>query len=244
MSREIVRQVNAQHPQLLQTNIGATCHQFTLRVIEALRAEGHQAFLVCKSPGEGQYVPPGFQPRSVVGLDGRTYQCSGVSHDAIWSDGQQFDTIGGANDNDRPIFRKSSDPGWSFDAADGPQITGTPVWNAIAPNFWRPNNPPLKEGAPTPTPVPPPTKLPSRPPSQPQAFPSYEECGGDAAGAAISRQLEADYQRAGRGGLDGDSGMWHQRVCYDFLTRKVPTVQDAIAKHRKSWCDALGIPVQ
>lgn len=233
MSREIVRQVNAQHPQLLQTNIGATCHQFTLRVIEALRAEGRQAFLVCKSPGEGQYVPPGFQPRSVVGLDGRTYQCSGVSHDAIWSDGQQFDTIGGANDGDQPIFNPN-----------GTQLVGQPVWNAIAPHHWRPNNPPLKEGAPTPTPLPPSTKLPSHSTSQPQAFPSYEECGGDAAGAAISRQLEADYKRAGRAGLDGDSGMWHQRVCYDFLTRKVPTVQEAIAKHRKAWCDALGIPVQ
>jgi hypothetical protein len=232
MSREIVRQVNAQHPQLLQTNIGATCHQFTMRVVEALRAEGHQAFLMCKSPGEGQYVPPGFQPRSVVGLDGRTYQCSGVSHDAIWSDGQQFDTIGSANDGEHPIFN-----------TNGTQIVGQPVWNAIPREHWRNNNPPLKEGAPTPTPLPPSTKLPQLP-SQPQPYPSYEECGGDAAGSAISRQLDADYKRAGRAGLDGDSGLWHQRVCYDFLTRKVPTVQEAIAKHRKAWCDALGIPVQ
>ncbi len=233
MSREIVRQVNAQHPQLLQANIGATCHQFTLRVVEALRAQGHQAFLMCKSPGEGQYKPPGFQPRSVVGLDGRTYQCSGVSHDAIWSDGQQFDTIASANDGEHPIFNPN-----------GSQIVGQPVWNAIASDHWRPNNPPLKDGAPAPTPLPP-TPLPPTPlPSQPSGYPSYEECGGDAAGAAISRQLEADYKRAGRAGLDGDSGLWHQRVCYDLLTRKVPTVQEAIAKHRKAWCDALGIPVQ
>jgi hypothetical protein len=230
MSREIVREVNTQHPQLLQTNIGATCHQFTLKVIEALRAQGHEAFLVCKSPGEGQFVPPGFQPRAVVGLDGKTYQCSGVSHDAIWSDGQQFDTIASANDGDQPIFN-----------SNGSQIVGQPVWNAIASHFWRPNNPPLKDGAPTSSTLPPPP--PPRPP-QPPSFPSYDEVGGDAAGVAISRQLEADYRRAGKPGLDGDSGLWHQRVCYDFLTRKVPTVQDAIAKHRKAWCDALGIPVQ
>jgi hypothetical protein len=228
MSREIVRQVDLQHPQLLQANIGATCHQFTLKVIDALRAEGHQAYLICKSPGEGQYVPPGFLPRSVVGLDGNTYQCSGVSHDAIWSDGQQFDTIASANDGEQPIFN-----------SNGSQIVGQPVWNAIPSNFWRPNNPPLKDGAPTPSPVPP-----SPRPPQLQPYPSYEECGGDAAGVAISRQLAADYKRAGKAGLDGDSGVWHQRVCYDLLTRKVPTVQEAIAKHRKAWCDALGIPVQ
>lgn len=233
MSREVVREVNARQPQLLQANIGATCHQFTLRVIDALRAAGHQAHLMCKSPGEGQYVPPGFAPRPVVGLDGATYQCSGVSHDAIWSDGQQFDTIASANDGERPIFD-----------SNGAQIVGQPVWNPIPPNFWRPNNPPLKDGAPTPSPLPPSPLPPSPLPPQSPQYPSYEECGGDAGGVAISRQLEADYRRAGRAGLDGDSGLWHQRVCYDLLTRKVPTVQEAIVKHRQAWCDALGIPLQ
>ncbi len=236
MSREIVRQVNAQHPQLLQTNIGATCHQFTLRVVEALRAEGHQAFLMCKSPGEGQYVPPGFQPRSVVGLDGRTYQCSGVSHDAIWSDGQQFDTIGSANDGDQPDLRN---PRTARDRAVRTPGVECDRVEPLAPEQS------AAEGRRTDAHTLTSNTLTSNTSASTTAvFPSYEECGGDAAGAAISRQLEADYKRAGRAGLDGDSGLWHQRVCYDFLTRKVPTVQEAIAKHRKAWCDALGIPVQ
>jgi hypothetical protein len=81
-----------------------------------------------------------------------------------------------------------------------------------------------------------------QPPSQP-TYPSYEELGGDEGGKKITRQLEADFKRAGRPGLDGDCGAWQQRVSYDFLTRKVPTIEEAIAKHRKGWCDALGIPV-
>jgi hypothetical protein len=147
MSKQLVERIDAQHPQLLQTNVGATCHQFTLLVIEALRAQGAEAFLMCKSPGEGQYVPPGFQQRMVIGLDGREYLCSGVSHDAIWSDDRQFDTIGSANDSDQPIFN-----------SDGQRILGVPTWNEIPQQFWRPSNPPLTEDVP-PVPPPPPVEL-------------------------------------------------------------------------------------
>jgi len=80
-------------------------------------------------------------------------------------------------------------------------------------------------------------------PNPQPTYPSYEELGGDAGGVAITRQLEADYKRAGKPGLDGDCGAWQQRVSYDFLTRKVPTVAESIAKHRPEWCAALGIPV-
>jgi hypothetical protein len=75
-------------------------------------------------------------------------------------------------------------------------------------------------------------------------YPSYEALGGDEGGKKITRQLEADYKRAGHAGLDGDCGAWQQRVSYDFLTGICKTVEESIAKHRKEWCDALGIPVQ
>lgn len=79
-------------------------------------------------------------------------------------------------------------------------------------------------------------------PEAPQ-YPSYEALGGDATGIAVTRQLEADYKRAGRPGLDADSGAWLNRVLYDYLTGKVPTIQASIDKHRPEWCAALGIPV-
>ena len=84
-------------------------------------------------------------------------------------------------------------------------------------------------------PVPPPPVTP--------VYPSYEALGGDDGGKRITRQLEADFKRAGRPGLDGDCGAWQQRVSYDFLTGVCQTVDESIAKHRGEWCAALGIPV-
>jgi hypothetical protein len=74
-------------------------------------------------------------------------------------------------------------------------------------------------------------------------YPTYEALGGDEGGKKITRQLEADYKRAGKPGLDGDCGAWQQRVSYDFLTGKVTPVEASIAKHRPDWCKVLGIPV-
>lgn len=80
-------------------------------------------------------------------------------------------------------------------------------------------------------------------PQPPAQYPSYEDLGGDEGGKQITRQLEADYKRAGRPGLDGDCGAWQQRVSYDFLTGRITPVEAAIAAHRAEWCAALGIPV-
>lgn len=139
MSLTIAREVNAKHPHLLKENTGASCHMFTVHLIEHLRVAGFSAFLMCKTRGEGQYTPLGFQPRDVMGFDGKMYRVTGVSHDAIWCEGRQFDTIGSANDGDTPIFRPN-----------GEQIVGVPVWNPIPQEYWRPNNPPLIEGLPIP----------------------------------------------------------------------------------------------
>lgn len=90
------------------------------------------------------------------------------------------------------------------------------------------------EPQPGPTPIPPPTPV----------YPSYEALGGDEGGKKITRQLEADYRRAGKPGLDGDCGAWQQRVSYDFLTGICTTVEASITKHRGEWCAQLGIPVE
>jgi len=148
MSLELSRQVNAEHPELLRENVGATCHQFTLYLIDKLRAAGHDAWLMCKTSGEGQFVPEGFRPRQVVGSDGKTYTCTGVSHDAIWSDDKQFDTIASANEEDEPIYNDS-----------GQLIMGTAVWNEVPAQYWRPNNPPLKVIQPPPLPPQPPSTI-------------------------------------------------------------------------------------
>lgn len=234
MSLELARLVNAEHPHLLQTNVGATCHQFTLKLIERLRAQGHEAYLMCKSPGEGQYVPPGFQPRDVIGLDGKIHRCSGVSHDAIWSDGKQYDTIAGANDNDQFIYRKSTDPFWSFDPADGQKITGVPIWNGIPQQYWRANNPPLKDGTPIPAPTPVPT-----PPPVGKPYP------GDEVWDAVGVILFADYAAAGQP-PNHQMGRWFGRTIWDATEGDaagvVLTVQESIAKHRREWRDILGLP--
>lgn len=171
MSLELVRQISRESPGLLPTNLGRTCFAHTMLLIGKLRAAGHDAYLICKTRGEGQYVPPDFEPREVVGFDGKKYLCTGVSHDAIWCDGLQFDTIGSANEHDRPIYRANTPEGWSFDPSDGSQIVAFPVWNAIPREHWRPNNPPLKDFA-----VPPPTPRPQQPPPVPQhEHPGREE---------------------------------------------------------------------
>jgi hypothetical protein len=227
MSLAITRRVDEQFPILLHQNVNHTCYQFIVKVIAALREQGHQAFHICKTEGEGQFTPPGFQPRTITGLDGKPYRCTGVSHDALWCDGLQFDCIGGGNDAARPIY-VGPDGTATFEAS-GPQIHGTPTWNPIPQEYWRPQNPPfVADDAPAPAPA--------RP-----VYPSYESLGGDEGGKKITRMLEADYKRAGMRGLDADCGAWQQRVSYDFLTGICSTVEESIAKHRAEWCQTLGI---
>lgn len=142
MSLDICRQENARHPEHLITNINSTCYTYLSHVIELLRGEGHEAYFICKTAGEGQFTPPGFVPFTGPGLDGKPYTYTGVSHDALWCDGKQFDTAARANDSPDPIFNP-----------DGSHMTAEPVWNEIPQANWRPQNPPLKESTPTQPPV-------------------------------------------------------------------------------------------
>lgn len=244
MSLELVREVSRENPDLLSTNIGRTCYRHTTLLLEKLRAHGHEAYLMCKSPGEGQYTPPGFAERNVTGLDGRSYRCSGVSHDAIWCDAKQFDTIGAANENDRPIYRRDGDPNWSFDPADGPQIVASPVWNEIAQHHWRANNPPLKDGAPAPQPP-----APQPPAPQPPAIkiPTYAELGADAFFITnIGIPLQADMALKGQA-LNADSSVWFSRTTYDLMVAMIKAggpVDPApiVKKYRNEWRAILGLP--
>lgn len=215
MSLSIVQQVAREFPELLQENLGSTCWQHTVYVIDRLRQAGHQAFHICKTHGEGQYTPPGFQPRQIVGLDGKGYICTGVSHDAIWCDGLQFDTLAKANDSQEPIFE-----------ADGRPMVALPVWNPIPKEFWRPNNPPLLAVDAPPVTPPKPIKKP---------YP------GDAPFDAVGVALFADYALAGNA-PDPQMGRWFGRTIFDWLEDNEPTLDASIQKHRAEWRAILGLP--
>jgi hypothetical protein len=170
MSFKVVDDVNKANPDLLPRNLGRTCFRHTQLVVDRLRALGHDAALMCKTGNEGGYAPAGFEPFEIVGMDGTTkFTCTKFSHDAIWCDGKQFDTLGSANEHDRPIYRRNGagtddDPNWSFDSSDGPQIKASPAWNEIPAVHWRNNNPPFRGqvGAPVTKPVTEAPKLPGR----------------------------------------------------------------------------------
>lgn len=200
MSLEDVRQVSRDNPTWLPTNLGRTCYAHTVELIRRLRAAGHEAYLVCKLAGEGGYTPPGFAPRTEIGLDGKPYTIARVSHDVIFfrergsSLLQQFDTLASANEYDRPIYRRQGDPNWSFDPNDGPQITASDVWNEVPPSLWRAWNPPLLEDdAPVPMPVPQPAPAPV------MAFPPRDET------ASFMKSLNLFYRDKGRQNRSADN---------------------------------------
>lgn len=71
------------------------------------------------------------------------------------------------------------------------------------------------------------------------SIPSYEAMGGDEGGKKVTRLMEADYKRAEKPGLDGDSGAWQWRTAYDFLAGICKTVEESIAKHQPEWRQSL-----
>jgi len=220
MSLDLAREVNREHLELLQTNINATCYQFVIYLLEKLRARGLSAYLVCKTQGEGQYTPPGFVPHEITGWDGKKYWCTGVSHDAVWCSGVQFDTVGGGNDSAEPIGS-----------------AGTPTWNPIPKEYWRPNNPPLLEELPPPTKPEPPTLR----------IPSYGELGDDAFfRAQIGVPLEADMALAGQV-LNNGSSVWFSRTTYEILVEAIKAgrmidTAPIVKKYRNQWRAILGLP--
>lgn len=222
MNLEVVRQVGRDHPTWLPTNLGRTCWAHTTELIRRIREAGHEAWPVCKMDGEGGYTPAGFKPINVVGLDGKTYLISRVSHDVIFyrekgtTTMRQFDTLASANEYDRTIYRRNGDPNWSFDPNDGPQIVASAVWNEVPSTSWRPWNPPF-EGAIGDVPMPgePPVTPPPPPPSI--RIPSYSDLGDDAFfRATVGVPLAADARLAGETLNDGSS-VWFSRLTYRLM---------------------------
>jgi hypothetical protein len=216
MSLEIVRQVNSLYPQHLQLNVGPELDAFLNKLLEHLRAAGHQTFRVCKSPGERQVIPVGFQSRGVIGLDGKRYTCSGVSHDALWVDNKLFDVIASANNEDEPYYH------------DGKRVSAHPVFNEIPEHEWRPNNPPLKE--PIAPPKPPTPKYPAYPPNE-----------SDVDGAGVA--LFSDFAQAGQA-PNPQMFRFAFRVAFSWLTQEVPDLPASVTKHRREWRAILGLPPQ
>jgi hypothetical protein len=224
MSLEIVRSVTRDYPELVRTNLGSSCWKHTGIVIQRLRAAGHSAYFVCKTAGEGQYHPPGFKDQWITGTDGLRYLCTGVSHDAIYWNGVQVDTLAKANDSEEPIFE-----------SDGSPMIAIPVWNVIAKEHYRPNNPPLLIDDFN---VPPPPQ-PPQPPAP--AYPPYPmpEDAVDGAGVA----LFADFAQAGQP-PNPQMFRFAFRAAYSWLTKEVPSLDASVAKHRKEWRAILGLPPQ
>lgn len=210
MSLKLVEDTAKENPGLLVTNLGSTTFKHTMILIGKLRAAGHLAFPICKSPGEGQYTPEGFVARPVQGLDGKLYPCSGFSHDAIWCDGKQFDTLVAANETERPIYHREGDPNWSFDPADGPPIIARPVWDEIPAAKWRNNNPAFKGELDIPVGLPGPIVV-TPPPAPTFRFPTYAELGDDDFfRKAIGAPLEEDSLAVGAT-LNEGSTVWSSR---------------------------------
>lgn len=238
MSYTLCKQVSDEHPELDQTNTGASSYRHTQLLLAKLRAAGHSAYFVTKTAGEGQYTPPGFTPFEFVGFDGRRYTATGVSHDAVYCDGLQFDTLGGANEHDRPIYRRNGDPNWSFDPSDGPQITSSPAWNPIPQSVWRAWNVPMLTD---------PEQMPPQPPPAAPVIPGYEDLGGDAFfRAQIGVPLAADMAVAGQTLNDGSS-VWFSRTTYELLAESLKAghaIDPApiVKKYRNQWRAILGQP--
>lgn len=115
------RQAHSENPERLNTNRNVDCFKHSTRVIQLLRDQGLDAAYVGKTRGEGQYPPPVGFPRQVG-----QWTITGVSHDAIWVGGAQFDLIAAGNDGAEPLG-----------------APGVPVANLIPSEFYRPNNPPV-----------------------------------------------------------------------------------------------------
>lgn len=148
----LVRDIANNNPVLVSVNTGATCHEFTKLVLKELARLGFEGWgHIGKTAGEGQYRPPDWKFPHVVGADGRSYRLTGVSHDAIFHlpTNTQVDILGNANDGPEPFGSAAQ-----------------PVWNEIAREHYRPNNPWFSFNTevvtpvePTPTPAPPPVDL-------------------------------------------------------------------------------------
>jgi len=214
---QVSREVDSQHPEWLRYNRVSTVFKFTQEMVKQLKAEGHKVSYVGKTRGEGQFTPPGWQTVVVKG-----YELSGVSHDALWVDGKQYDFVGQGNDSEEEIFY-----------GDGRHMEGRPVANEIPSQYWRANNPPVDlDGQVTFDPDPPLVPVPVVP-APPKVTP-YE---GDEFWTKIGEALWRDYHKR-PAELDAGAAMWIGRLAY-HIKSEGKTRDEAIALQRDNWLVAL-----
>lgn len=129
-----VHAVAAAHRTLIEINTFESCAEFLGHVLAAL---GPDWGYVGKVGGESQHRPKGFIQGERVGVDGKRYFVTGVSHDAIKRrDGQVIDILGNAAANEPcdPSKLPPGEPCWK----PGPANAG---WNVVPPQHWRDSNP-------------------------------------------------------------------------------------------------------
>jgi hypothetical protein len=138
------------------------------------------------------------------------------------------DTVGSGNDSPNPIYKKSTEPFWSFDPNDGPQIVGSPTWTEIPSANWRANNPPYKEGSVVVPPVQPPAP----------SFP-YPDEGTQV--LAFQNDVKQAYKDAGRQFPDPNDSDAYRHFCrYGYSCSKMPEAE-AHTKHIKELRAQLGV---
>lgn len=246
MSQQIIKQVDQAFPALLQQNIGSTCFRFLQIAKDRLERAGHTVrFIVKTNRDGGQYRPPGLGQHQIRGTDGNLYTLTGVSHDALYVDGEQRDVIGGAVYHDEPWFE------------NGKQVIGRPTWGDPVPHHeWRPWNPPLPlEFEKLFAPVPPPTGEP--PPTSVFEMPGYDRLGDDPyfvgkVGAFVAEEMGTPRcNNCGShdiaGGMNAGSASWIARTVHSiiasFIKHKDLREADAIAlKHRNEMRAVLQRP--
>lgn len=162
------RQAHSENPERLHTNRNVDCFRHITRVIQLLKAQGLDASYIGKTHGEGQYTPATGFPRQVG-----PWTITGVSHDAIWVNQVQYDTIASGNDGPDPLGQP-----------------GVPIANEIPAQYYRPHNPPVAypvgpvvDDPPVPVPTPQPREI---------AFPPRDET------AAFGKSLDRFYEVKGR----------------------------------------------
>lgn len=197
MSLAITRQVDLEQPHLLQTNVGATCFRYLQIVKDRLERAGHTVCYVTKTNRDrGQFIPPGFGQHQITGYDHQQYTATGVSHDALYVDGDQIDCIVSGNYEAMPIYDGS-----------GRQVTGKPGWSDPVPRHdWRAWNPPLPKELERRFPsVPPPPPVAQAPAPAPPAAPVLDFPPRDLTGRFFLA-LDERYQRGGRSNRTGEEG--------------------------------------
>lgn len=212
--KEHANEVNRQWPQWLQRNRVSDVFKFTQALVARLKAAGYKVSYVGKTRGEGQYTPFDWTPKVING-----FTITGISHDALWIEGKQYDCVGQANDEEHEIFYP-----------DGRHMEAKPDGSEVPSKYWRSNNPPVDLAG----------NVTFEPPIIVQ--PPKKQYPGDHVGTKCMEQLFADYATKGEAPNAG-MGVWVWRVAWQVAQEGL-SPEEAVDNQRNSergWKKALGI---